>query len=170
MDKICAWCGNKINKTKSSHQADNDISHGMCEDCADNLLFQWGVDIKKYIEKLNIPVVIVDSEGVVNEANSVAKNFLNKDIAQIKGFKGGDVFECAYSRLPGGCGNTVHCSGCTIRNTVMKTYETGKSSFRVKAYLKMYKPDRPQDIRFLISTIKINDVVLLAIEDVEKEE
>jgi hypothetical protein len=92
---------------------------------------------------------------------------LGKGSPEIEGHKGGDVFECAYARLPEGCGNTIHCSGCTIRRTVMETHKTGKSSLRVPATLNRNDPEDPDKITLLISTEKIADVVLLRIDAVD---
>jgi hypothetical protein len=80
---------------------------------------------------------------------------------------GGDVFECAYARLPGGCGRTAHCSGCTIRQTVMDTVRTGQGHLRAPAYLNRATPDGVQRIPLTISTERVGDFVLLRIDAVE---
>ena len=77
------------------------------------------------------------------------------------------MFECAYATLPGGCGNTIHCDGCTIRNTVMDTFQTGKSHLKKPAYRIHGIPDKNQEIHYLISTVKVKDVVLLRIDKIE---
>jgi hypothetical protein len=82
------------------------------------------------------------------------------------GFRGGDVFECAYASLPGGCGETIHCEACTIRNTVMDTFKTGKSHLKTPAYLLQGIPDNYHEIQFEISTEKVKDVVLLRIDKI----
>ena len=92
--------------------------------------------------------------------------FLQKELPHIEGFKGGDVFECAYAKLPEGCGETNHCDGCSIRKTVMDTFQTGKSHLKTPAYLFHGIPDNNDEIRFLISTEKVKDVVLLRIDEV----
>jgi hypothetical protein len=74
--------------------------------------------------------------------------------------------ECAYSKLPEGCGNTTHCVACTIRNNVMATFETGKSLERVPAFLNRLDRDSVYKTRFLISTEKVAEVVLLRIDEV----
>jgi hypothetical protein len=71
-----------------------------------------------------------------------------------------------YSALPEGCGKTVHCSGCAIRNTVMDTFQSGKSHLAVEAPLVYGTPDNRHEISFLISTEKVKDVVLLRIDTV----
>jgi hypothetical protein len=110
---------------------------------------------------------MVNGSGTVVSANNKARKMLRKDLSEIEGYSGGDVFECEYARLPEGCGNTTHCSGCTIRRTVMQTYGTGKGFQRVQATLNQYTPEDPEEMDLLISTEKLSDVVLLRIDKIE---
>lgn len=142
------------------------ITHSICENCKDNMTFQLGVDLAVFIDSLKQPIVVIDREGTVVTGNDQAKTFLRKALPDMKGYKGGEVFECAYARLPEGCGHTIHCSGCTIRRTVMKTHGTGKSFLKVPASLKRKAPEAPETINLLISTERINDMVLLRIDQV----
>ncbi len=168
----CAWCNIETDNPKGiswNNNEDNEISHGICEDCSDNLIFQSGVDLQSFIDSLNIPVVTVNSQGIIDISNLTTSKYFKKEKSKIDGHKGGDVFECAHSRLPEGCGNTVHCNGCTIRNTVMKTYKTGKNYFKIPAIQKRCKDSEcTEEIRYLITTFKYKNYVLLKIEDVEK--
>jgi hypothetical protein len=117
-----------------------------------------------YIDSLKAPVVVIDAVGCVKTANSQARSLLQKELPDIEGFRSGDVFECTFAMLPGGCGNTIHCDACTIRNTVMDTFRSGKSHLMTPAYLLRGISDSNQEINFLISTEKVNDVVLLRID------
>ena len=74
--------------------------------------------------------------------------------------------ECAYAKLPEGCGNTKHCVACTIRNNVMATFETGRSLRQVPAFLNRIERYGVHQIRFLISTERVEEVVLLRIDEV----
>jgi hypothetical protein len=110
--------------------------------------------------------VLVTQEGAVNSANSSALSLLDKGQAEIQGKQGGDVFECMYAELPEGCGKTVHCSGCAIRNTVMDTWETGELHLRVPAYLQQSSGGVTTRLKFLISTQKKGGMVFLRIEEI----
>ncbi|MHA1672560.1 MAG: hypothetical protein ACTSYI_02945, partial [Promethearchaeota archaeon] len=74
--------------------------------------------------------------------------------------------QCVYSDLPGGCGKTIHCTGCTIRNSAEKTYETGQSLTNIKAYQILKTPTGPKHKIILISTEKVGDLVLLQFDDI----
>ncbi|MBN2104037.1 hypothetical protein JW835_08370 [bacterium] len=84
----------------------------------------------------------------------------------IENYMGGDAMECVYARLPGGCGNTIHCKTCTIRNSVTETFNTGKSLRKVPAYLDQMQDESVKEIKFLISTEMVNDIVLLRIDEI----
>jgi hypothetical protein len=53
---------------------------------------------------------------------------------------------------------------------VTDNYESGKSLFRVPAYLNRKTSDGSQKFRFLISTERVREVVLLRIDEVAMEE
>jgi hypothetical protein len=140
------------------------ITHGICRDCAYHLFAQIGMPLLEYLDGLNVPVVIVDGDGTVTTANEQARTVLQKDLSEIEGYKGGDVFECSHAKLPEGCGQTIHCSGCTIRKAVTYTSQTGQSCQSVPAVLNRDTVDGVTEARFLISTQKVRDVVLLRID------
>jgi hypothetical protein len=146
------------------------ITHGICKNCRDNILFQLGVELELFLDSLDVPIVLVNRTGTIVTGNRQAKTMLHKDLPQIEGYQGGEVFECAYARLPEGCGNTVHCSGCTIRRTVMQTFGTGKGFLRVPATLNQNTPEEPEEMNLLISTEKLADLVLLRIDQIEAKE
>lgn len=167
MKKVCAWCRKELGSTNSRAGSGNVITHGICGNCKDNLSFQMGVELGVFLDSLKLPVVMVDRGGTIVTANDQARTLLRKGLPEIEGYKGGEVFECAYARLPEGCGKTVHCSGCTIRRTVMETFDTGRSYLKVPATLNRKTPENPEKIKMLISTEILDDLVLLRIDKIE---
>jgi hypothetical protein len=146
--------------------ADFAVSHGICKACKDYFFSGESHTLDKFLNQLEAPVLMVNRQGEVELANDRALQFLGKDLESVRGGKGGDVMECAYAKLPEGCGNTKHCVACTIRNNVMATFETGKSLERVPAFLNRLNRHTVYKIRFLISTERLGDVVLLRIDEV----
>ena len=169
MKRICAWCEKDLTKKtdRDSKFGDSVITHGICEDCRFHVIAQLGMQLDEFLDGLPAPVVMVDSGGTVKTANKPARNILHKDMNEIKGYLGGDVFECAYAALPGGCGQTIHCSGCTIRNAVTETYNTGKSLLKIPAYLNRESRDGTDRLDLLISTEKVGEYILLRIDSIE---
>ncbi len=160
---VCAWC-NKI-----LHQGDKDnpeISHGICLECSE-LIEYSEVSLDKILIDSGVPVLLVDKEGLVQNANSSALDMLQKREDEIKNRLGGVVMRCVYSELPEGCGNTDHCSGCTIRNSVMETFESEMGIHKREAFQLIRTPEGPKKIKFIINTKKVLNYVLLSIESME---
>ncbi|MGE5698972.1 MAG: hypothetical protein ACM31N_02755 [Deltaproteobacteria bacterium] len=126
--------------------------------------------LQDYLNRLKYPVLLMNDDVGIVTANITACESLGIDPRHIEGRRGGEAIECINSRLPGGCGKTVHCKACTIRRTVTDTYLTSTSHYMVLAYADCETPYGPRKIRFLISTEKLGDLVLLRIDDMEGKE
>ncbi|MCK5706601.1 MAG: hypothetical protein KAI43_03020 [Candidatus Aureabacteria bacterium] len=161
MKKKCAWCEKEINIINDETNA---VTHGICNDCKIDLVYK-DLSLRELIESFKEPILILIDQAIVSTGNKAALKMLGKDFVDIEGKLGGDVMECVYSELPGGCGHTEHCTGCTIRNTVMDTLSTGKHQKNRTAYQYIQTPEGPQKMKFIISTEKFFDVVLLKIEE-----
>lgn len=170
MQRICGWCGKDLGEIKTGPDSEYLISHGICDECAFHLVAEVGMPLREYLDHLDAPVLVVDGDAVVKTANKAAQDLLQKDLFQIEGYLGGKVFECVHSAEPEGCGQTIHCSGCTIRITVMETLNTGKNHLRVPASLDCKTKVGVCGIHYLISTEKLGNVVLLRVDEVNPKE
>ena len=166
MKRVCGWCKADIGTVGSVQCSSDAITHGICNDCMSKLLMPLSVSLRDFLESIDAPVLVVNEAGELYSANKTALLLLQKELTDIEGCSGGDVFECAFASLPEGCGKTIHCNGCTIRNTVMNTLQSGTSHLKTPAYLFRGNPESPQDIPFLISTEKVGDFVLLRVDSV----
>lgn len=165
MKKVCAWCQKSLdNNSNGSDQTI--ITHGICPDCRSNVVAQMGQDIESFLNTLDIPVLLVDSNVRVQTANKQARANLGQELPEVQSKLGGEIIECKNAQLPGGCGNTIHCSGCTLRRLIEKTAETGKSYEKVPATLERQSRASLEDIKYLFSTEKVGEQVLLRIDDV----
>ena len=165
MESICAWCHTVLPATDC--QCEGLITHGMCQECAD--YFRAVLDhpsLQEFLDRLGVPVLLVDDDVRILLASEMARKLLGKVKGAFEGHHGGDVIECANARLPGGCGKTLHCKGCAIRNSVQETYATGESHEKVLAHANVVGTDGPIRTRFLISTEKVGQFVLLRIDEV----
>lgn len=166
MKTICAWCNKSMGSIIFDENSEGLLSHGICKECFGAMKGPKKSTLKEFLDSIETPVLVVGLDATINYANMQAREILQKEMPNIEGIWGGDVFECAYAKLREGCGNTSHCVGCTIRNTVMDTMQTGNSHLRSPAYLMQGTPEDNQEIKFLISTEKVSDVVLLRIDKV----
>lgn len=167
LKQVCIYCGCYLGSVEAAPGNSTLISHGICSVCLPTLLCRKGRLLTDFLDDLPGPIFVVDTEGCVVGANTRGLQKVSKDLSAIEGMPGGVVFECKYAKLPEGCGRTTHCKTCTIRMTVTRTFETGESCFRVPAFIDLEDISKDTTVRFLISTEKVNDVVLLRIDDAE---
>jgi ferredoxin len=139
------------------------LTHSICSDCSDNLDFQLGVSLETYLDSFKIPVVALDGTGFLIGVNKAAAEVYNgkADIDPVKWQE--KVFECAHARLPQGCRQEIHCSGCAIRITANDSYTTGKSSRTVPAHFKHCSSDSTEKAELQISADISDNIVFLRI-------
>ena len=160
MKVICSYCRKEMGEKEPFD--DDRISHGICEGCYEYYSKQIaGLSFDDYLDRFDTPILMVNAGGRIVASNKMALHVLGKPQDKIIGFLGGEALECEYARLPEGCGNTIHCPACTIRNTVMETMETGKSQVHVP--VKLNRED--QEVSMHISTEKVDSFVRVKIED-----
>ena len=166
MRHVCAWCSADIGEVESSVHPPDAITHGICHSCAQSISAQRGKPLRTFLNTLDFPVLLVDSDVVVLGANQAAQDLLGKELPEIEAHKGGDVIECFYANLPAGCGENTHCRSCVIRNTVGETFKTGKSFLREKAFPDIQLGQQVKTLSLEISTEKVGEAVLLRIDDI----
>ncbi len=136
-------------------------SHGTREPCAKHYIRQReGLNMGEYLNTFQYPVLLMNDEGRVLASNQEMADFLGKSDRETFGMSGGTVMKCVYAQLPEGCGQTIHCKACGIRNTVTRTFESGEPIIRNRVFI-----DREDGrAHFLISTCKRSETVQVVIE------
>src|SRR5512138_1681791 len=115
MRKICAWCNKFMGNIGRADETAGLITHSICDECADNLDFQLGVTLHRYLDSLKMPIALVDGDAKVILANSGVRESAATEPLQLDGKWKEKIYECPHARLPQRCDNDIHCSGCTIR-------------------------------------------------------
>jgi len=165
--RVCAWCGVSLEGGSTADGSDALISHGICARCVRDFFSTKTISLADFLDGLDAPVLVVDTDVVVLEANTRARAILGKDAPAVKGYRGGDVIECTFSKLPGGCGLQEHCmTGCVIRRSVGSTASTGIGVREAISFHQVRTPMGIQERHFTISTEKVGEMVLLRIEAV----
>lgn len=165
---ICAWCEKELKIEFDANNLEESISHGICDDCFRQMIAEDAESLVEFLDRIKTPVFIVNDDARILAASSLGQELVGKDIDNIKDHLGGEVFECAYSKLPGGCGKTIHCKSCVIRNTVMDTLDSGEPQYRIPAILNHGEPENINEVEFYISAEKKGDSVFLRIDEVKK--
>jgi hypothetical protein len=161
MKVICSFCTAVISPGRSP---DDPVSHGVCTSCYNRILSSHGFNVRKFLDMLDAPVLLVDADVNIIAANALAIQTVRKPVSQIQGNLCGDVMECVNAFLPGGCGRTPECPDCTVRDSVNETYSTGHTVTRRSAIIRSRAGGRGKTMQLLISTQKDGDIVLLRLE------
>ncbi len=164
MIRICAWC--KANLDSSHADQTGPVTHGICDDCL-KLMLDGPTSMNEFLDSMSQALLVVSSDTTVISANQAACDLFGTSCEKFHGTLCGDAMLCIHSRNPEGCGETIHCKSCTIRNSVIHTYDTGEPCVQVPAYLDVIDSKVTKDIRFLISTEKVEDAVFLKIEEID---
>jgi hypothetical protein len=166
---ICAECQIELRPPVQLDEEQEHVSHGLCRSCMAKAMNQLGLSLSDYLNELRQPVLVIDKNARVITVNGPGQRALRKTLPEIAGYLGGEVFGCVHAEEPEGCGGTLHCLSCVIRNTVEDTYKTGHAHLNVPACQDLDTLSGPRLTRFVISTEKIADLVVLKIEDVTSE-
>ena len=137
MKSVCAWCQADLGEVESEAHLEDSITHGICSSCVARLRSSYlerSESLQDFLDRLGVPVLLLESDARVLTGNKLARDLLGKGLGDLEGRRGGEVIECTHSKTPEGCGQTVHCKTCTIRNTVLETFETGRNFLHVQAY------------------------------------
>jgi len=164
MKRVCAWCNKSMSPVKTGgKKAANLVTHSICLDCSDNLDFQLGVSLSRYLESLTMPVVALNGNDSLIGINSAAVElYRGKAVMEPVAWQE-KIYECAHARLPQGCENKIHCSGCTIRIVTGESFSSGENIPNVPAHLHHCSTDMSVKAELLISTEKIDTIVFLRI-------
>ncbi len=162
MRRQCAWCKETIGEPAVATTENREITHGICNECITNMDFQQGVDLYCFLDSLNTPLFVRGEDDNVQFVNRAAATLLDLDRSEFTPKKPGLVFECQYARLPEGCGNTIHCSGCAMRQAIKQTAATGQGVVRQPAKLKL----EDREASLLITTEKVGDLILMRIDEI----
>lgn len=164
--RICAWCQSALDLQSAAMGAEVPITHGICQSCLRNMRLERTVALDDFLERLAGPVALVSKDGVFQAANARAYEVAGKEPSRVLGRRGGEVIECLYADLPGGCGASEHCrTGCVIRRSVAHTQATGEAVVEALAAQQVHTPEGDQIKRFVISTERVGELVLLRIDE-----
>jgi PAS domain-containing protein len=156
--RTCAWCGDGIPEDREGG------ARGVCLTCAGELLLDGKVTVQSVIDRFPVPVLVVDDDVTVTVLNRRAQEILGVRPEQAAGRRGGDLFGCVNANLPGGCGRSIHCSGCALRLAVTATCRTGEPQSSIPATLKAGDPDHPAAVALTVSTFRRGDAVMVKID------
>lgn len=173
MIRVCAWCAQSLDnpgKIVAVKKGDQEVTHGICTDCAVEFMDDSGQNLEEYLDSLSVPLMTVNLEGRIEHINFRACRDFNLEPLESRNQLGGDVMQCSSARLPGGCGHTVHCLACALRNTVEETFKSGIPHLNVPASLDHQSDTGNRRVHYQISTYRAGNHVVLRIHDAKPDE
>ncbi len=163
MKIICSYCRQDMGEAPGTGPP----SHGMCEECLEHFSRQWsGLSLGEYLDGFDVPIAAVDGDTRIIGWNDKMASIMGRPRERVSGLLCGEAMECHHARLPGGCGCTVHCKTCAIRNSIEHTIRTGESCNCIPATLSAGSTE----IAFMITTRYQKGYVALLIESVAHRE
>lgn len=164
-ERLCVWCGGALGAKPGDAGKRGVLTGVVCAPCKENFSLRSGRSLRGFLDRLGVPVVLMGADREVLDANTDARSLLGRDLPSVAGKRWGEMMECAHARIAGGCGQSVHCRSCAIRNAVRETGETGRSLFNVRAYLDTEVEAEKKTVCLLVSTEKAGSLVLLRVDD-----
>ena len=128
-------------------------------------------DPQAIVNSLQFPTLLMQAEPrQVVTANKKACELFNKELSEIEGYRGGQVFDCIHSFTEAGCGLDKNCEGCKIKNAVVDTFASGKPHANVQTVLNIKKQEDTMPYAMVVSTEKVGKFVLITVVKYEKQE
>ncbi len=170
MRKICIKCNSVITPDRGTGAPQYRIAKDICGSCIQGIADKGHDAQRELLESFHAPILLMQPEPRrVRTANEEARFLFGKDLSQIEGFKGGEVFNCEHAFTEAGCGVDEHCQDCIIRTTIIETFNTGKSFNSVAARLDIRNGDKVKPYSMTISTEKLGELALVRVDQFEEK-
>lgn len=167
MSLECIYCSSAI---QDLGQVNNFITRGICPECIENIFTRHDDSIVSFLDNIEAPVLLMQPDPrQVRTANKQACELFEKDLSQIEGRRGGQVFDCIHAFTELGCGKDVNCDDCRIKNSVVETFTNSKSFEGVSIILDIKKNNSIKPYNLQVSTEKVRDLALMRIDKYEEK-
>lgn len=123
------------------------------------------LNCREWLEAVDAPLLLMQSNPrQVVSANKKALALFEKELHDVAGQRGGQVFDCFYAFTEAGCGKDSHCEGCKIRDGIIDTFATGKPHRGVATSLQIKKSAGTVTYELQVSAEKVGELALVKIE------
>lgn len=123
------------------------------------------LNYSEWIEAVDAPILLMQGNPrQVVTANRRALELFEKELHDVEGHRGGQVFNCVHAFTEDGCGKDSNCEGCKIRDAIRDTFTTAKPHNGVSTALQIKKADETVTYVLQVSTEKVGHLGLVRIE------
>ncbi len=168
MSNLCINCSTEMEEHGNVGYS---ITNGVCLQCVESIFGKHNSELTTFLDNLEAPILLMQSDPrQVKTANKQACELFKKELSQIEGHRGGQVFDCVYAFTKDGCGKDVNCEDCKIKNAVVETFTSGKSSDGASTVLDIKNNDSTIPYKLRVSTEKVGELALIRIDQYEKKD
>lgn len=101
---------------------------------AQEALARERANLQMIFDVVNVGMLLIDQDGVVKRINNTASQWVKKDLQKSYDSQPGNLLGCIHAVTdPAGCGHTLHCAACPIRNTFESVLRSGQSVHDIDA-------------------------------------
>ncbi|PKM78097.1 MAG: hypothetical protein CVU90_03470 [Firmicutes bacterium HGW-Firmicutes-15] len=171
MRQRCSWCETEFSMTPEQSSGFI-VTGGICISCTENFsLSNDTLTLREFIDTIDAPILVMQPEPrQVYTANKKALELFGKELSQMEGYRGGQVFDCLQSFTKLGCGKDINCEECKIKAAIVGTFNSGDSFKGVASSLEVKKNDKTSTYLLQISTEKTGDLALVRIDGYRQSE
>ena len=161
MTLSCKVCGKKT--VPAGQSAERSITCGICAACS--LAVSSESSKSELLEAIDAPILLMQGNPrLVITANRRALDLFGKELHEVEGRRGGQVFDCIHSFTEAGCGKDSNCENCKIKNAIVDTFTTARPHSGVSTPLQIKKADGTETCVLQVSTEKVGDLAFVRIE------
>ena len=125
--------------------------------------------LNKIYNLLPIPLILINNNLEIANCNQSALTLLqitDDELRLMKDRRGGTLLHCIHSLTGDGCGFSIDCTRCIIRNSVVKSF-SGINTFQEKCDITLSYNQKLQKVNALISVINLDtEYTLLIFENI----
>lgn len=122
--------------------------------------------IELVIDNLPSAIVVLDYDTSIVLANRLAEQFSQQSKHHLIGLRGGIAFNCIHAdEHPLGCGYSLSCESCVVRNTVEESIRTGTGMSGVEAPM-TFRHTGGRLLSVSTTVLAEHELVIVALNDI----
>jgi PAS domain S-box-containing protein len=92
------------------------------------------INLQTMFDAVNVGLLLIDEDGVVRRVNETASRWVGKNFSASNSLQPGDYLGCVHAIAdPAGCGHTLFCTLCPIRNSFETALRSGQPVHHAEA-------------------------------------
>ncbi|MDD5439757.1 MAG: ATP-binding protein [Candidatus Omnitrophica bacterium] len=91
-------------------------------------------NLQRIFDCVSIGMLLIDQQGGIKRVNNAVRSWVGKDLSLLADAQPGSALGCIHALAdPAGCGHTLNCRSCAIRNAFESVIRSGKPVHGIEA-------------------------------------